>query len=309
MESIYTFLKDHKGVFLSIFAVWLIFFIAVMIFANDIHFSLSPATKLEKLGVFGDSFNVLTSLFTGLAFAGVIISVILQTQELKEARKVFSGQQKALEDQQYEMTVQSFDNKFFQMLNLLNNIIDNLHYEREINVFSGKIKHYNKREVLQYIKLIFEEKIINREINTLQSFQLIFDELNDEFNITFKYYFINLYQVLKYIDKNSNIEENPKEYTNIVRAQLSKDELVLLFYNAFGVITFSGNSYKNLIEKYALFEHLTYNDLNPDNKNHIVDILLLEYKEEAFGKNKVLKEKWLQLQYEHPNSLFQTRNS
>lgn len=85
---------------------------------------------LEHLGIFGDSFNVLTSLFTGLAFAGVIISVILQTQELKEARDEFKGQKEALEVQNIELSIQSFDNKFFQMLNLFNNILNNLKMNR-----------------------------------------------------------------------------------------------------------------------------------------------------------------------------------
>jgi hypothetical protein len=308
MKSISKFLKDHKGVFLSIFVVWLIFFISVVFLTKDISLSFTPSMTSSNLGVFGDSFNVLTSLFTGLAFAGVIISVVLQTQELKEAREEFSGQRKALENQQYEMTVQSFDNKFFQMLNLFNNVVENLTY-RTVNRMSRERELHHGREVIQLIKNDLESRIISREYNNLNLFQIIFDQLNAKYDTTFKYCFINLYQILKYIDKNSNIEENPKEYTNIVRAQLSKDELVLLFYNAYGVIEFSGEHYKNLIEKYALFEHLNYNDLNPDGKNHIVDLLLLEYKEEAFGKNEALKEKWVQLQFEHPNSLFQARNS
>ena len=80
-------------------------FLSIVGIASNLNFKLPPSMSLESLGIFGDSFNVLTSLFTGFAFTGVVISVILQTQELKEA----------LENQE-------FDNKFFQMLNLLNSI-------------------------------------------------------------------------------------------------------------------------------------------------------------------------------------------
>jgi len=82
------------------------FFLSIVGIASNLNFKLPPSMSLESLGIFGDSFNVLTSLFTGFAFAGVVISVILQTQELKEAREEFRGQKEALENQE-------FDNKFF----------------------------------------------------------------------------------------------------------------------------------------------------------------------------------------------------
>lgn len=278
MDSIYTFLKNHKGVFLSIFIVWLIFFISVIFLTKDISLSFTPSMTSSNLGVFGDSFNVLTSLFTGLAFAGVIISIVLQTKELQETQKEFKGQKEALEEQ-------NFDNKFFQMLNLLSNVIEKLYYK----IPRTGTNDYNGREVIRFIKKDLETKA--KSGNILNNFQSIFNEINDRYNTTFKYYFINLYQILNYIDKYANSEKDAKEYTNILRAQLSKDELVLLFYNAYGVIEFSGNRYKNLVEEYALFEHLMYKDLNPDNKNHIVDKLLIEYAEEAFGENIAIKDK------------------
>jgi hypothetical protein len=87
-----------------------------------------------------------------------------------------------------------------------------------------------------------------------------------------------------------------KEYSNIIRAQLSKDELVLLFYNCYSIIKFSGNRYKKLIEKYQFFEHLEYKYLvtikdKNKAKEIIVKHLLLEYKIKAFGNNKRLIEK------------------
>lgn len=121
------FIKEHKYIFIIISIIWVIFFGSVVGIASNLSFKLPPNMPLENLGVFGDSFNVLTSLFTGFAFAGVIISVILQTQELKEAREEFKGQKEALQNQE-------FDNKFFQMSNLLNNITDNL----IIKSFKGK---------------------------------------------------------------------------------------------------------------------------------------------------------------------------
>jgi len=43
--------------------------------------------SINKSGVFGDSFGLLTSLFSGLAFAGIIITILLQKEELELQRK------------------------------------------------------------------------------------------------------------------------------------------------------------------------------------------------------------------------------
>jgi hypothetical protein len=239
------------------------------------------------MGEWGDFFGgVLNPLLTFLTFMGLLITIMLQQKELQQSRKEFKGQKESLENQE-------FDNKFFQMLNLFNNIISTLKYEAFISLRDTKI--YQQREALQYIKTSLVSQVEEKKLITLQDFQQLFDDINNKFDTTFKFYFINLYQILKYIDKNSTDENSLKEYSNIVRAQLSKDELVLLFYNAMGVREYSGDNYKELIEKYALFEHLRYNDLNETKNNKLVDSLLIEYSEGAFGKNITLKEKRTQI--------------
>ncbi len=42
--------------------------------------------SIDRAGLFGDSFGVLNSLFSGLAFAGIIITILLQKEELKLQR-------------------------------------------------------------------------------------------------------------------------------------------------------------------------------------------------------------------------------
>ncbi|MFW9641928.1 hypothetical protein V3H44_22885 [Vibrio parahaemolyticus] len=46
--------------------------------------------SIEKSGVFGDSFGPLTALFSGLAFAGMIITILMQREELKLQREELS---------------------------------------------------------------------------------------------------------------------------------------------------------------------------------------------------------------------------
>ena len=256
-------------------------------------------------GEWGDFFGgVLNPVLTFLTFMGLLITIILQQKELQQSRKEFKGQKESLENQE-------FDNKFFQMLNLLNNIILNLSSSGEKG---KKVFNFLIYRLVEDLK-IPDSPYVNKQEHNLKRFKQYFEIYNDTYDTSFKYYFLNLYQILNYIKKNSSDEYILKEYTNIVRAQLSKNELILLFFNGIGVIQFSGNSYKNIIEDYALFEHLTYSDLtkfsevNKDtcmyHLKDLVNILLVEYKETAFGNNIKLIEERNKLLLNNDNKLLE----
>jgi hypothetical protein len=107
-----------------------------------------------------------------------------------------------------------------------------------------------------------------------------------------KYYFLNLFQILNYVDADVPDKNDAKKYTNILRAQLSKNELLLLAYNSIGVQLFTSKDYQILVEKYEFFEHLTFEDFH---KNTyivaIVDSVLRKYNKGAFGTNtEIIKE-------------------
>ena len=102
----------------NLFRLFQIAFYAVIIVFVVNLFSL--LNKDTSYGTWGDFFGgVLNPILTFLTFMGLLITIILQQTELKQSRKEFQGQKEALENQE-------FDNKFFQMLNLLNNITNNL---------------------------------------------------------------------------------------------------------------------------------------------------------------------------------------
>lgn len=270
--------KAHKGIFLTIVGVWLIYFLSVIGVASDLSLSSSPAMSIDALNSFGGNFNVLTSLFTGLAFAGVIISVILQTQELKETRTEFAGQRKALQGQE-------FDNKFFRMLNLLNKINANLKLDNHQGDEVFKELH---SKLTEKILSPYDEDVKNKSVKAdkKEYFNGVFNEFNSGYDTTFKYYFLNLYQVLKYIDDKCP-EDEAKRYSNMVRAQLSKNELILLAYNALGVQNFTTDAYQKYIEKYSLLEHLKLDDFLENNTNvlEIIVNVLAQYDKTAFGEN------------------------
>jgi len=72
----------------------------------------------------------------------------------------------------------------------------------------------------------------------------------------FAHYFRSLYNVIKFVH-NSSIE-NKKDYTNIVRAQLSGQEVLVIFYNC---IYFSDSKFIPLIEEYSLLKHIPKSEI------------------------------------------------
>jgi hypothetical protein len=96
--------NDHKFTIIvvtasSVIIMWLVFGVAnAIIWSKQVK---SEEGKYEisyvDAGTFGDSFGLVNSLFSGLAFGGVIIAIYFQTQELKLQRKELILQRKDLQ--------------------------------------------------------------------------------------------------------------------------------------------------------------------------------------------------------------------
>ncbi len=270
-------------------------------------------TDIESRGLFGDKFGSINALFSGLAFAGIIFTIFLQKRELSLQREELEETRKEFIQQNETLKKQRFENTFFQLLRLHNDIVDKLkiiaidketYTDREF--FIGAIKDLKYRSVYGYFKysaLIkleapeiarfkanrddshdFFQKLEKEEISNLQSLSnqdidnFISEPLtNKEQNIKKEYenffhrvqynlghYFRNLYHIFKYVHVTKLIELNEKQfYCNIVRAQLSADELVLIFYNSLTPINYFSTSpnlgypnFRYLIDKYDILQNM-----------------------------------------------------
>ena len=86
--------------------------------------------ELKDRALFGDSFGVINSLFSGLAFAGIIFTIILQRkelslqrQELKETRMELSRSATAQEKSEKQQKRQSENLKITAKLNALSTLV------------------------------------------------------------------------------------------------------------------------------------------------------------------------------------------
>ena len=245
-----------------VFVVWIVYPYAIERLYPD----------LGHRGQFGDLFGALNALFAGLAFAGIIWAIILQKNELElqreelaQTRQEIKGQKEQLEAQDQTLKKQNFESSFFQLLNFHDNIVNSLHI-RGVGSSAG----FDGRACFG--------TLLGRFQNQYKSGA----EINDNWEEFFKHvqsfvghYFRNLYNCVKFVDQDVFLRdfESKKSYTNLIRAQLSSQELGLLFYNC---LSHRGSKFKHLVERYSLLKHM--------DKSHLVqEKHECLYDERAFG--------------------------
>ncbi|KIO37863.1 hypothetical protein DB48_03110 [Shewanella sp. cp20] len=71
---------------------------------------------IGQAGVFGDSFGIVTSMFSGLAFAGMIITILLQREELGLQREELRETRLEIAEQKKIFKIQNFNESFYRLL-------------------------------------------------------------------------------------------------------------------------------------------------------------------------------------------------
>lgn len=220
-------------------------------------------------GTFGDFFGgTLNPIFSFLALLALLLTIILQSKELKLSTTEFAKSAEALEEQSKSIRIQNFENTFFKLISLHNEIVDSLEYlsMRKRKCFS------------QYIKSLELYKTGNKPVDDNTKETPINITYDREYNViapSVEHYHKNLYQILSFVHTNG-IEGNKKQYTNFIRSQLSRDELHLLFLH--GLSKYGAEKFKKLIEQYEMLEHLPTDTFLLKENIHL-------YEKKAFGTN------------------------
>ena len=249
--------------------------------------------KWEQKGQFGDSYGALNTLFSGLAFAVLIFTMFLQGRELSLQRQELQDTRETLQEQSETMKQQRFENTFFQMLSLHNEILEGLRiqagqhrYHPDLVTSAINISSAEKRKVFeelyQFLGLAYRNAFINvgegfkNEFEEKDRMNVLYDQIYDSFNQVIGHYFRNLFRIFCLIRDSGFDETTQQSYSKIVRAQLSDDELLFMFYNG---LSKRGVNFKEHIEHYSLFDNLPKQRLI-DEANHR-DM----YKISAWGDN------------------------
>lgn len=266
--------KNFIIVSVIVLLLWLLTFIAVCYWIKD----------WSERGQFGDLFGSINALFSGLAFAGMIITLHQQHEDLNYQRKSIEQTNEEMKRQTEEFDMQNqtlkrqqFDNTFFELLRMLQTITNNLALDFEFyDEQSRKMVKMScsGKKVFHELFIFRKHKILIPNYDCLESLEIEIQEkdLNTVFgryDLAFLYhYFLFVYRILKFVDQSKLLTSYNDKYNYIIylKSTLSNYETIVLCY--YGLTETGSIKFKPLAERYALFKNLdfnllvNYNDLN-----------------------------------------------
>ena len=212
----------------------------------------------ETRGQFGDMFGIANALFSGLAFAGVIITIWMQREELElqrlelqATRCEIRGQREEMKTQNENLRRQRHNDTLFAMLGLHNDIANNVQFS-ETKVAVGRSAF---PKFVEKFGLLFDaEKNAGTPEKQLEEAHRKFARATDGL---LGQYFRNLHQILRFIDESFTDSEQAK-YAALARAQLSSHEQTLLYYHC---LVPAGKALKPLVEKFGLLSEMDENKI------------------------------------------------
>jgi hypothetical protein len=172
--------------------------------------------SLTTAGSLGDSFGIVNSLFSGLAFAGVIVTILLQRQELTESREIFR--------------IQRFEGSFYRLLELYRKNLEDIRIvdaenattHHGIDALSVLGKRLNAT-MQQYIPLLDIE-----EGRVLHETQLFIDV--QKILVRQARYLGTLRSLLELVERDLPSDEERSPYRDILASQITSIEARYLFY-------------------------------------------------------------------------------
>ena len=203
----------------------------------------------------------------------MIVTFVLQRYELKLQLHELAAQRNEFHQQNDTLRMQRFENTFFHMLELQQDIVNELSISdiKKVNVvedsenYMGRLgkqvpvmQEINGRDLFFYAFCqsphnIGKEAKVNGMSEVLQKvgIQVYYAYYTPTY---FNHYFRHFYTILKFINTNDWLGyEKQYQYASFLRATLSRYELVWLYYNG---LTFGKRKLKPLMEKYTMLNNL-----------------------------------------------------
>lgn len=189
---------------------------------------------VDELGPFGDVYGALNTLFSGLAFAGLIISIRLQSKELSDTRAELKEQSEQFKKQTEGLAKQVFEVTFFQLLKLYTESVDNLSFRESLS--SEKVERMEEvgvvgRQVLSILSGRMEVWChIERHDYYRKRINKYMDVFLSKYGRVVERAIKTLNRLLTFVDRSDLSRKDKFFYMGLLTAQMSKDEMTLLFY-------------------------------------------------------------------------------
>lgn len=286
--------------------------IAAVMFGAGFYFYFGEGLEPNELGDFWSggvgpllSFAALIILY--VAFLGQKQQLQLQQQELKATRQELAGQRKQLELQNQQTEQRNFENTFFQLIRLHNDIVDSIDTEvekldwsmrkplRRTRTVKGRdcFRHFYEdlKDAYSSVEVMHAENVVSvleesteemneegeqpsgkdyeayRDIDREKlRMRLTYEKFWSDKRADLEHYFQSLQQVLKHVVERE--QEDTEMYIDIVLAQLSTYELLLLAYHY--LCGYAPPRMKRYINDYDVLRHMPSGSLMSE--EHILAI-------------------------------------
>jgi len=265
---------------------WILVFIGFVVLVICTFYSYMNDKDFNAYGDFiggcvGTFWTLASVFFIYVAFLGQKIQLNNQQIEIlynqldsKHTQKELFEQKKEFRKQNETLEQQKFENTFFQLISMYNNIVNSMDLGSGDTIKTGR----------DCFKRLYDEfqrttKSIKRNKGT--SGKISHEEMLEGYTQFYttnmadlSHYFRTVYHILKFIE-TSEID-NKKRYASFIRSQLSSYEQILIFYNCLHSNGFE--KFKPLIEKYELFKNI-------DNSLILSTAHKSKYDSKAFANN------------------------
>jgi hypothetical protein len=243
---------------------------------------------LEAKGQIGDSWGVFTSIFSALAFGGLISTLIFQSAAISQAKKESHEQ-----DERYKR--QQIENTFFRMLDIHFDLVKEIDLKSvrsldtiasgkdTFTIFYKRLREYYEHEARRdsdkpnsdrdVLDVGVSGSLVDGEVNSnfvegrgtsiltpdgyyeLNIIGFAYATFWQRYRSDLGHYFRFFFNLVKYVDSADLSVEEKFRYVKIIRAQLTDFEIVIIFYNSLSVMSI--NTFKPLIEKYSILNNLS----------------------------------------------------
>jgi hypothetical protein len=174
-------------------------------------------------------------------YFGGTLGVIVSTIAIILIYQTYVEQKLQNRRQTQENDKRDFENSFFEMLKMLHEMVNNTSGKVCVN-YPDKDPKYeilNGQEffskVLNYFKIktklqimLNNKKITDKELYTIERYE----EFHIEYAPQLGHYFRYIYNIFKFIYRERAKYEDKKKYIDLIQAQISTDQMGLIFYNA-----------------------------------------------------------------------------
>lgn len=272
------------------FLLTIAYILSIIAFVISIYFLYITCIKIStyqmvETEIFNQIKNSLGDLTTGtigicLSFASTLFLFI-----------TFTEQRKQFIETQTNANKERFENTFFNLLSMLYQVRENINKEISIctkgemntliEYYNGFRITFNKKSSTKTYNEI-KEYLIKKDINIVELENVndylanLYEEYICEYKCNLGYYYRYIFNMINFVieqwecDKNKEIQIH--KYLNFIQAQMSNEELALIFYNVISHYGLDKNykyQFKDKIDKYGFLENIDERTLL-DRAHHII---------------------------------------